>query len=68
MRSFAENGGEEPLPASIVNVSPRQAQEFAEQAARCRRLARATTDPAASKILVEMARDYAAGVAGLRDD
>jgi hypothetical protein len=38
-----------------------------EQAARCRRLARSTTDPRATEILATMASEYAATAAGLKD-
>lgn len=50
----------------LIDVSEEQAEVLASQAARCRRLARATTDKRASEILGEMARDYAATVAQLR--
>jgi PAS domain-containing protein len=50
----------------LIDVSHEQAAELAEQAARCRRLARATTDAKASEILGEMAHEYASTAATLR--
>lgn len=50
----------------LIDVSEEQAEELSGQAARCRRLARATTDQRASEILGGMAREYAATVAELR--
>ena len=49
----------------FVDVTHEQARELAEQAARCRRLARATTDSRASDILWSMAQEYAANAAAL---
>lgn len=43
----------------LVDVSAEQAEVLAEQASRCRRLAESTTDPRASRILADMAKDYA---------
>lgn len=37
-----------------------------EQAARCRRLARSTNDPKASRILSDMAKEYAAEASRLK--
>lgn len=51
----------------LIDVSEEQAEELSEQAARCRRLAGATTDQRASEILGDMAREYAATVAQLRN-
>jgi PAS domain-containing protein len=50
----------------LIDVSEEQADELAGQADRCRRLARSTTDERVSKILGDMAREYAATVAELR--
>lgn len=50
----------------IVDVTLEQADVLADQAARCKRLARATTDAQASDILASMARGYAATAATLR--
>jgi PAS domain-containing protein len=52
----------------FVDVTHEQASELAQQAARCRRLARATTDAQASQILAEMAQCYAATAASLTGD
>ncbi len=49
----------------LVDVTQEQAQDLAGQAARCRRLARATTDAHASAILASMAHEYAATAATL---
>lgn len=50
----------------LIDVSDEQAGALAEQAARCKRLARATNDVQASGILADMARGYAATAAALR--
>lgn len=42
----------------LIDVSDQQATELADQSSRCRRLARATTDAAASEILIQMAKNY----------
>lgn len=52
----------------IIDVSDEQASVLAEQAARCRRLAQATTDRQASEILTSMASGYAATADALRSD
>lgn len=49
----------------LIDVTEEQAGQLADQAARCKRLARSTTDPEASEILATMARDYAATAAAL---
>jgi len=49
----------------FLDVTLEQSNELAEQAARCRRLARATTDSQASDILWSMAEDYASNAAAL---
>jgi hypothetical protein len=49
----------------LIDVTHEQATELADQAARCRRLARATTDSQASAILGGMAQEYAATAATL---
>ena len=53
---------------ALRNGSDRQTvlDGLAEQAARCRRLARSTHDQAASEILVKMARGYDATAALLK--
>jgi PAS domain-containing protein len=50
----------------LIDVTDEQAGTLAEQAARCKRLSRATTDAQASQILDTMAHDYAAKAAELR--
>jgi PAS domain S-box-containing protein len=62
---FSEQGKFEGAVNLFIDVTHEQAGELAEQAARCRRLARATTDTQASEILVGMARDYEASAATL---
>jgi PAS domain S-box-containing protein len=62
---FGEQGEFEGAVNLFVDVTHEQAGELAEQAARCRRLARATNDSQASEILVSMARDYDASAATL---
>ena len=49
----------------LLDVSDEQAGSLSEQAARCRRLARATTDAQASEILHSMASGYASTAAAL---
>lgn len=50
----------------LIDVTDEQAAALQEQAARCRRLVQATTDPQASQILSAMAQSYAAAAAALR--
>ncbi|MGI8704700.1 MAG: PAS domain-containing protein [Sphingomicrobium sp.] len=50
----------------LIDVSDEQAGALVEQAARCKRLARATNDGQASEILANMAHGYAATAAALR--
>lgn len=50
----------------LIDVSDEQAGSLAEQAARCKRLARATNDGRASEILADMAHGYAATAAALK--
>ena len=50
----------------LIDVSDEQAGALADQAARCRRLSRATNDSEACKILAGMARTYADTAAALR--
>lgn len=50
----------------LIDVTDQQAEALSEQAARCRRLSRATNDAQASEILDTMAQDYAAKAAALR--
>ena len=51
----------------IIDVTDEQAGALADQAARCKRLADSTNDQRASMILAQMAKDYAASAAALRD-
>ena len=64
---FDADGNMEGAVNLIIDVTHEQADELCEQAARCRRLSRATTDSQASRILASMASDYAATAATLRD-
>jgi PAS domain S-box-containing protein len=50
----------------LIDITDQQAVEIEAQAARCRRLARATTDARASQILASMARGYASTAANLK--
>lgn len=50
----------------LIDVSDEQAGSLSEQAARCRRLARSTTDQQASQILGQMAKEYDQTAAALR--
>jgi PAS domain S-box-containing protein len=50
----------------LIDVSEEQAKQLSDQAARCRRLARSTTDERAARILGDMAGEYAETVAQLR--
>jgi PAS domain S-box-containing protein len=52
----------------LVDVTAKQADELTDQASRCRRLAKATHDPEALKILVAMAEGYEETAAALRKD
>ena len=50
----------------LVDVTDEQSRALSEQASRCRRLSRFTTDDRASRILSTMAKEYAAAAATLR--
>lgn len=50
----------------LIDISHEQAESLAQQAARCRRLARATHDEQASEILASMAKEYAATASSLK--
>ena len=50
----------------LIDVTAEQADALNEQAARCRRLSSATTDPQASRILADMARDYSDTASALK--
>jgi PAS domain S-box-containing protein len=50
----------------LIDVSEEQAEALSEQVARCRRLARSTTDVQASRILADMAQGYAETVQALK--
>jgi PAS domain S-box-containing protein len=63
---FSKTGAFEGALNLFIDITHEQAGELAEQAARCRRLAHATTDSKASEILVDMARDYDASAATLK--
>lgn len=52
----------------LIDVTEEQVDTLAQQAARCRRLSRATHDDQASEILASMARSYADTAATLRTD
>lgn len=52
----------------LIDVTDEQADSLTEQASRCRRLARATTDPRACDILGDMANGYAATARTLKSD
>lgn len=52
----------------LIDVSDEQCAALSDQASRCRRLARATLDADASRILGSMARGYEATLASLRQD
>lgn len=56
---LASNGDLTGAVNMLIDVSGEQATELEEQSARCRRLARSTTDASASEILAGMAKSYA---------
>lgn len=62
---FDEDGQLQGAVNLIIEITREQTPELFDQAARCRRLAHATTDPLVSEILADMARDYAATAATL---
>lgn len=62
---FDPNGDLEGAVNLIIEVTREQSEELLDQAARCRRLARATTDSRAAEILASMASGYAATAASL---
>ena len=64
---FDERGGLTGAVNMLIDVSDEQGPELNAQASRCRRLARATLDPEASRILGSMARGYEDTAASLRD-
>ena len=64
---FDSDGNLEGAVNLIIDVTHEQAGLLADQAARCRRLARSTNDAQASQILASMAQDYAQTAATLRD-
>jgi PAS domain-containing protein len=49
----------------LIDVTNEQSSELADQASRCRRLARATHDGQAAAILSQMANDYSASASAL---
>jgi len=64
---FDGDGNFEGAVNILIDVTREQAVELADQAARCKRLARATTDKDASEILAGMAARYSATAASLND-
>lgn len=63
---FASDGSFIGAVNLLVDVTEEQTGKLAEQAARCGRLANATTDREAAEILVGMANGYAATAASLK--
>lgn len=63
---YDEGGALEGAVSLIVDVSSEQSSTLVEQAARCKRLARATNDAHASEVLADMARGYADTAASLK--
>ena len=63
---FDSDGNLEGAVNLLVDVTHEQADALADQAARCRRLSRATHDEQASEILAHMARGFASTAAALR--
>ena len=63
---FDETGNLAGAVNLLVDVTDEQASALSDQAARCRRLSRATTDAQAAEILSAMASDYAATAVALR--
>ena len=64
---FDADGNLEGAVNLIIDVTHEQARAVAEQAERCKRLAHSTNDARASAILAQMAQEYAATAASLRD-
>lgn len=62
---FSDGGEMTGAVNMLVDVSKEQSSALAEQANRCRRLSQTTTDTRASRILADMARDYAETAAAL---
>lgn len=50
----------------LIDVTDEQASALSDQAARCRRLSRATHDPGAAEILADMAKEFDATAMTLR--
>jgi PAS domain-containing protein len=65
---FDEGGNLTSAVNMLIDISEEQAAALADQAARCRRLARATNDPSASDILRSMATGYEQTAEALRKD
>lgn len=63
---FDGDGNLEGVVNLLIDVTDEQAGALTEQAARCRRLARATHDAQASQVLASMADGYHATAAALR--
>jgi hypothetical protein len=55
-----------PKPIHCDGAPNDRVSDLSEQAARCRRLARSTNDPQASRILSDMAQEYAAEASRLK--
>jgi PAS domain S-box-containing protein len=62
---FAGDGSLAGAVNVLIDVTEQQTSELSDQAARCRRLANATTDPEAAGILATMATGFAATAASL---
>ena len=62
---FDSDGNFEGAVNILIDVSSEQAGELADQAARCKRLASATTDRDAAEILTDMASRYSVTAASL---
>lgn len=64
---FDQAGGLTGAVNMLIDISDEQSNTLDAQASRCRRLARATVDREASRILGSMARGYEETAASLRD-
>ena len=64
---FASDGELTGAINMLIDVSDQQADELANQSARCRRLAKSTNDASAAEILGNMARSYAETAQDLRN-
>lgn len=64
---FDQSGAMTGAVNMLIDVSDEQSEALDDQASRCRRLARATLDPQASRILASMARGYEDTATSLRE-